>query len=277
MTLRNALLDPRAASGGYTLHPISDRVRLAIRLTTALFVVHSLGLVHKRIDPEKILLVESDSGGSSQSFPKRLGYPYLVAFHLSRGDSGPTELAPHYQESASRGIYFHFRDQGVERNHRYSMKDDIYSLGVCLFEIALWRSLFVWSPDKLDYVYDDSFVALSDDAESLRGFPCAARHWRWRGRKQLMKVAEERLPGVLGHSFTKAVIACLKAHADDNPFANHPRLKDVAKVPVSEDFHSMQDKERSEQEIHRMECLVYLELVLHQLQAVYNGFLDTTV
>lgn len=157
------------------------------------------------------------------------------------------------------------------------MKDDIYSLGVCLFEIALWRSLFVWSPDKLDYVYDDSFVALSDDAESLRGFPLRGKALALARAEELMRVAEERLPGVLGHSFTKAVIACLKAHADDNPFANHPRLKDVGKVPVSEVFHSKQDKERSEQEIHRMECLVYLELVLHQLQAVYNGFLDTTV
>lgn len=264
MTLRTALLDPRAASGGYILHPISDRVKLATRLTTAVFVLHSLGLVHKRINPEKILLVESAGGGSSQSFPKRLGYAYLVAFHSSREIDGYTELYSHREEAALRGIYFHFRDQDTERNHRFTIKDDIYSLGVCLFEIALRRSLFVWSPTKRDYVYDDSFVGLSDNAEKLRDLNEGERPLA--RAEELIRVAEERIPGVLGHSFTKAVIACLNVHSDDNPFADYPRLRDVRNARVSKEVRSDNAVERSEQEIYRMECFVYLELVLHHLQ-----------
>jgi len=239
---------------------------------TAVFVVQSLGFVHKRINPEKILLVESASGGSSQSFPRRLGYPYLVAFHLSRGDLEPTDLVSHFGESAFRGIYFHFRDQEVERNDRYSMKDDIYSLGVCLFEIALWRSLFVWDPKMRDYVYDDSFVALSDGCDKLKGKSVSEKA---RERtEELIRVAEERISGVLGEPFTRAVVACLKAHSEDNPFASHPRLKDVKNATPSVDVDTGAVLEKSRAELNQLECLTYLELVLQTLHAVHNGLLE---
>ncbi|KLO08639.1 hypothetical protein SCHPADRAFT_944286 [Schizopora paradoxa] len=271
ISLRSALLDPRGSSGGYALHPLSDRVKLAIRLATAVFVVHSLGLVHKRINPEKILLVESASGGSSESFPKRLGYPYLVAFHLSRKASDPTSYTPHSAESRSRGIYLHFRDQDVVRDHKYNMKDDIYALGVCLFEIALWKSLFVWDNEMEDYVYDDSFVALSDKVEKYKGLGV---HAKARARtEEVVRVAEERIPGVLNHDFTRAVVACLKAHSNDSPFAKHPRMMELRRTS----FNSDEASKVSEQDLHRIECLTYLELVLHQLQAVHRGLLDTAV
>jgi len=133
-----------------------------------------------------------------------------------------------------------------------------------LFEIALRRSLFVWSPTKRDYVYDDSFVGLSDNAEKLRDLNEGERPLA--RAEELIRVAEERIPGVLGHSFTKAVIACLNVHSDDNPFADYPRLRDVRNARVSKEVRSDNAVERSEQEIYRMECFVYLELVLHHLQ-----------
>ena len=44
-------------------------------------------------------------------------------------------------------LYTHPRHlTGYERQYTYEMRDDIFSLGICLLEIALWKSLFTWVP-----------------------------------------------------------------------------------------------------------------------------------
>ncbi len=101
-TLRTLLLDKQESVGGrpIPLHPIAERVKLSIRLATSVLVVHSLGLVHKLIQPESILVIDADG---LEEFPYTLGYPYLVGFHLSRSKDGRTD----YMKVAKPGIYSH--------------------------------------------------------------------------------------------------------------------------------------------------------------------------
>ncbi len=199
-----------------------DRARLAVRLATAVLVIHSLGLVHKRINPETILMVESAAVTPSQRFPRRLGYPYITAFHTTRRDLDPTDCTNHTMDARRRAIYYHPRDQEERRIDRYRMLDDIFSLGVCLFEVALWRSLFVWDPNERDYVHDDTFIELSDGCGKWDGMRLSEKAEA--RTNELIRAAEELIPGTMGPVYTRAVVACLKAGAEDSPFAGHPSL-----------------------------------------------------
>lgn len=271
-SLRTTLLDIRGSSRGYPLHPLVDRAKLAVRLATAVLVIHSLGLVHKRINPETILMVESAAVTASQRFPRRLGYPYLIAFHTTRRDLDPTDSIAHLHDAERRAIYYHPRDQEARRKDRYRMQDDIFSLGVCLFEIALWRSLFIWDVNVRDYVHDDTFVELSEGCGKWNGMTLAtlaeAR------TNELIRAAEELIPGTMGPVFTKAVVACLKAGAEDSPFAGHPSLNSETGTESGEVISPDADDTRGDNESPKPVSISYLELVLQNLQAVHKGLTD---
>ncbi|KLO08647.1 hypothetical protein SCHPADRAFT_981803 [Schizopora paradoxa] len=254
-TLRALLVDKQSMP----LHPIAERVKFAIRLATSVLVVHSLGLVHKRIQPESILVIDSDRG---DEFPYSLGYPYLVGFHLSRSANAKTNFVTDFHALAKRGIYSHPRDQVTQRTEKYSMISDIYSLGVCLFEVALWRSLFIVDPDGKslkDYVPNKSsgFEKLADSYYD-KGIP---RSQRAKAKTdELIRIAKEEIPRILGSRFADVVVACLLAGYPDSPFADHDNLK-------------TQDSSNSDPlpTASKIVSVKYLELVLKNLQAVYDG------
>ncbi len=81
------------------------------------------------------------------------------------------------------------------------MLDDIFALGVCLFEVGLWRSLFVWD-GKRNYVHDDAFVPLSDTCGKWDGMGISEKAEA--RTNELIRVVEEILPGAMGPVYTKA-------------------------------------------------------------------------
>ena len=122
------------------------RVQLGKKLTQAVCHVHGLKFVHKNIRPRSILLVGSPSSiGASQ-------VPFLLKWTSARKfDSVSAHLGEHLWQQA---IYQH-----PDRQSRYAMEGfepyhDIYSLGVCLLEILLWRSFTVGSPPPKLALYD---------------------------------------------------------------------------------------------------------------------------
>lgn len=257
-TLRTLLLDGRPTP----LHPIAERVKFAIRLATSVLVVHSLGLVHKRIHPESILVIDADG---DEEFPYALGYPYLVGFHLSRSVNAKTSFITDLHALAKRGIYSHPRDQVAQRTEKYSMISDIFSLGVCLFEIALWRSLFIVDPDgksRKDYVPDKSpgFEKLADDYYK-KGTPLSQRAKA--KTEELIRIAKVEIPKTLGDRFADVVVACLRAGYPDSPFADHDDLK------IDETVHG--DSQSASLAASKIVSVKYLELVLKNLQVVHDG------
>ena len=150
-TLRQILTDPSSKN---PLHPLSDRIKFCIRLVSGLLIVHSLGLVHKRIHPETIVVVQPLGMAETDTFPYRIGHPYLTSLQLARTDNGKTKLLKYEHAIIHRGIYLHPRDQYIEthrgegtcerRLDEYRQRDDIYSAGVCLFEVMCLRSLLIW-------------------------------------------------------------------------------------------------------------------------------------
>ncbi|EJC99810.1 uncharacterized protein FOMMEDRAFT_31071 [Fomitiporia mediterranea MF3/22] len=206
-TLRNLLVERNVK------HSLHDRVQFAIKLATSVLVVHSLGLVHKSIRPDSILVIENAAGSVTNLYPHKLGIPYLLAFDSSRSSRGPTMRERYaFPNGAIWGtLYKHPRHLGF-RQYDYEMRDDIFSLGVCLLEIALWDSLFVWNSNEGGFVERKEAVDLSEDRcrEEIakQGRPKNSNKTLF--RKYLLKeAAKEKIPPILGDLFRDVVVACL--------------------------------------------------------------------
>jgi hypothetical protein len=81
------------------------------------------------------------------------------------------------------------------------MQHDIYSLGVCLLEIALWQS-FVQNCDafKTPWTGMEIEEAIADKDARRGGYAI---------KKKLVAMAKDRLPCLVGDRYTNLVIACL--------------------------------------------------------------------
>ncbi|KAL5513660.1 hypothetical protein ACEPAH_4059 [Sanghuangporus vaninii] len=226
-----------------------DRVKFSIRLATAVLVVHSLGLVHKLIHPETILVTQKEIHVSEN--PNRLGFPYLAAFQSARSDVGVSLKKSDIEAYSSRGIYFHPRDQRETetRAERYTMEDDIYSLGVCLFEIGVWRSLLTWDGTSSAYAYDDSFVRLSDS----NIWPGSNLREKARAKlKVLVEEARRLLPRAVSSEYAEVVISCLTVGYEMNP--------------LNEEYVKFRDENTDDPVAWK-----YLDLVLSKLRRIHDS------
>ncbi|KAH7108326.1 hypothetical protein BKA62DRAFT_681824 [Auriculariales sp. MPI-PUGE-AT-0066] len=138
-TLRAALVDPTNDHG--VRHPISERLNLALRITTAVLFLHASGVTHGDIRPENVLLLYGSpprEGDSKANYPWALGNAYLVGVDFDPLDpSRPNEE----KEPWWAMLYRHPSELTAGRKRRRSLLNDLYSLGLVLLEIALWRSI----------------------------------------------------------------------------------------------------------------------------------------
>ncbi|KAI0101026.1 hypothetical protein GGR51DRAFT_551182 [Nemania sp. FL0031] len=188
-------------------NPVSLTIvmRIAKQLVRSVHYIHTCGFVHKNIRPENILVFPSVEGSS-------LGQSFLIGFTDFRNANFQTNM---YGDAAwHRNLYRHPQRQGAFVLERYIMQHDIYSLGVCLLEIGLWRS-FVWYP-----VQDDTATPVPGMA---LGFTCSDRDFeavRLTGQKeikeQLVALAKKELPPRVGDTYTDIVVSCMTCLDPDN-------------------------------------------------------------
>ena len=205
-TLRSLLLERPTCS-------LSQRVRLARQLARSVMFVHAMGFVHKGIRPETVLIfTEEDASKQTEQVPRKantkasLGPSYLVGFERTRRADGPTDL--HGDREWARNLYRHPQRQGLWPEDLYSMQHDIYSLGVCLLEIALWQSFvrpqIPSSPESAEPTvpWEDLDIAhaIQDKDPKRGGFEI---------KTALTEFAEERLPALVGDVYTEVVVTCL--------------------------------------------------------------------
>ena len=147
------------------------RFDLARKLMEALMSLHAVGWLHKDLRSDNILFFPvkpSYTHGRIDGSKKDFGHPYIMGYGLSRPDDvdhGPREtssarVSPHdvsivrtipaiVPRSRSHSplpppkqvdIYQH-PNKWTNPSNRYRHGYDIYSLGVILLEIGLWKSL----------------------------------------------------------------------------------------------------------------------------------------
>ena len=112
---------------------LGTRFDLAKAIATTVFEFHNIGWLHKNINPKNILFwPNKDCDGAPD-----LRAPYLVGFDLSRSNqSGEVSEKP--VDAEEDNLYRH---PAYTRPDATGFKPsyDYYSLGILLFEIALWR------------------------------------------------------------------------------------------------------------------------------------------
>ncbi|KAL9086562.1 MAG: hypothetical protein Q9159_004078 [Coniocarpon cinnabarinum] len=187
-------------------HSLSQRIKIAQHIVIALSYVHSTRWVHKAVRSSNILLFHLDGSeeASQQSQnihsnidlnPEDLGNAFLTGFSLARR-----------QEAISTGIdTFDWRNGLYEHPDRLRQADnsdeisrtpfrvshDIYSLGVVLLELGVWRAHERREADV-----------------GPRRTPDERRMW-------FQRVARTRLASSMGDLYTKIVIGCLDGSIED--------------------------------------------------------------
>lgn len=125
---------------------LGERFKLAHTLAVAIWSLHSLDWLHKSVCSSNILFFPSAISASASQAPvasasvPSLSSPYLLGFDASRPDHmGEMSIAS--KNSAASDLHRHPNSlNGISRKE-YCKSYDIYSLGLVLLEIGLWKVL----------------------------------------------------------------------------------------------------------------------------------------
>ena len=207
-SLRNLLTDPRNKERGL-VHPINDRINLACKIASAVLYVHSCDLVHKNIRPANILIFEPDADPNVEAakfaqYPYAVGEPYLVGFEgIRKAEAASQRLEVKDWE---QNIYLPPERHRLAAGDEFTMRHDIYSLGVVLLEIAMWSAFTdrkgigqrLWkktttTPATEQGVAKDRLSILTPEALQT----------------EFLRIANSQVPRLLGNKYRDVVIACL--------------------------------------------------------------------
>lgn len=176
---------------------LTQQLDIAKELANAVGYVHVFGFVHKNIRPESILCFSRPDGTFTSTF--------LVGFELFRRDMGWTQRLG--DTAPDKNLYRHPSRQGINPAWNYTMQHDIYSLGVCLLEIGLWKSFVNYGPTS----NEKTFLV-----PQVLGFPAGisdlqlAKSLAAEGKERLVSLAQKELPRHMGTKYSEVVITCLK-------------------------------------------------------------------
>ena len=135
----------RHVRNGDDIPSLDKRFRLAKALVSTVFEIHSLGLLHRNILPKNILFwPKSNSRGNID-----ISKPYLIGFDISRPIQ-PEESSEQPLLHPDDNLYRHPSYQSGATPHTFQPSFDLYSLGVVLFEIGVWRCAKVASQPATD-------------------------------------------------------------------------------------------------------------------------------
>jgi serine/threonine protein kinase len=224
-TLRELLLAPENDAG--VRFSLNSRITLAQRLATAVLFIHTAKLVHKNIRPENILIFETTDNASTiaeLSSTVELGDSFLMGFDLARREDEVSARAG--DDKWYKNIYRHPQRQGVHPEVDFNMLHDIYSLGVVLLEIALWRSFVLIDEDAV------GGPQYRENREACRFFDRKSKQLRdpldiW---KLFIRRAEVAVSPAFGNRYRDTVLMCLRCL--DGGFGDPTELVDQDGVLV---------------------------------------------
>ncbi|GAB1317119.1 Het-s domain-containingprotein [Madurella fahalii] len=203
-------------------------LNIARQLAGAVSFVHTCDFVHKNIRPETVLVFPDETCPLGSAY--LLGFDSFrsVHFHTLRTGDAAWE----------RNLYRHPSRQGIFAQDAYGMQHDVYSLGVCLLELGLWKSFVIYeSPgpqhqDGEDGSSDVNSEPLPSDAlglgledftfmgnQAMQSSPAIKDH--------LVEMARLRLPMCMGDKYTAVVVTCLTCLDPRNEdFGDEEDMKD---------------------------------------------------
>ncbi|KAL8866398.1 MAG: hypothetical protein Q9174_006325, partial [Haloplaca sp. 1 TL-2023] len=194
---------------------LDNKLVIAKAITRAILAVHSAKFVHKNVRPDTILVFLGPTPQKTAA--------YLVGFERSRPEGANTSLAG--DMAWERNLYRHPARQGIRPEEVYEMRHDVYSLGVCLLEIGIWKSLVLpgehATPGQLLHI--DEQLRMGNRLQAaieIKGI--------------LITMAKSFLPSLMGLSYTEIVLSCLTCLDPEatNLFASGKDLYDEEEILV---------------------------------------------
>jgi len=141
--------------GGKRTPNLDVRFKLTHTLSVALWSFHSLDWLHKSFSSSNILFFENPAMKSSEQHD--LTSPYVVGFDSSRPD-GLSEMTADPKFSDGQDLYRHPDSLGMWRQS-YRKSFDIYSLGLILLEIGLWKSIrVIYKPRYSHTIFKEKII-----------------------------------------------------------------------------------------------------------------------
>lgn len=139
-TSLSELLD-KGENGKMIMPRVGDRFKLARALVSALLLLHAADIHHRSIHAKNILFFRKQV---SSTLPP-ITDPYLAGFSFSKLENDQKFLeAPDNDRS-------HQRPDNGSSGGPFTKIDDIYGLGVILFEIGLWRPAIKGGMSALEF------------------------------------------------------------------------------------------------------------------------------
>jgi len=178
--------------------PLEHRFRLAHTLAKTLSELHRVQWIHKNVNSSNVLYFRNNSsqghvGIRERSTKAPMEGPWLIGFEHARREDGKTSLAT--DTRFDRCVYRH--PQRWAEPLRSGRIHDIYSLGVVLLEIGLWKpAVTVLTEDLLR-----AGTNLQRGVASLRLRNKIVDHYR--------KLCVETLPSSMGTQYGTLVLKCL--------------------------------------------------------------------
>ena len=159
-------------------------------MARSIIFLHSASFVHKNVRPETIITTKA-------------GESYLVGFQWLRAAAGITYMLGDAVQA--NDLYRHPARQGHSPEEMHSMQHDVYSLGVCLLEIGLWKSFVTYGSASTDITVDvpgipEAAVQLSARDRKKRSYEV---------KRKLADLAKRELPICMGERFAAVVVSCL--------------------------------------------------------------------
>ena len=180
--------------------PLNARISIAQRIARSVLFLHSCQLVHKNVRPDNIVVFASQG-----QYPDK---PYLIGLeHFRSVDVKSLRMS---DNDPFHDIYRHPTRQGIRPERDYVMQHDIYSLGVCLLEIGLWRS-FLATGDGANLRLADNGYVLQQHLDIKD-----PRRKAFEIKKHFVSITEQRLPGTMGQKYASIVVSCLTCLDPDN-------------------------------------------------------------
>ena len=133
-TLHQILSNVRKADD---IPDLGERFELAKALVSTLFEIHNIGWLHKNVQPKNILFWPRK--GTNDEFD--ISKPYLMGFDIARPNL-PGEFSERPPGRPEDDLYRHPNYKGPQPLS-FQPSFDMYSLGVVLYEIGVWRRVTV--------------------------------------------------------------------------------------------------------------------------------------
>lgn len=243
------LLDPD------TLYTLESRVALALHLARAVLVIHSLNMVHKGISSDNIFILDADRSPGVLGVPCILRWGGNGSVRFEDDDSYGNSFPSRSHNVGFDGSIYRHPKHDVEKREKMQMRDDVYSLGVCLLEIALWKPIACAR-------YNFSGPMSSE----LRGIRSTGER-----TKCLVDIARKWVPLTMGSVFADVVVTCLECWEYDVEDNNNESDYDDDEEELRRHLSSKEEAFRRHLSSEAQISIKFSKRVVKKLARIYAG------